>query len=199
MLLGILRRQAAGGSLVEAAAVSIDGRICGRYTGGMVSHLFLALLAVHTEGRPQVGDVAPAFEAKTLAGANVNSTSLRGQVTVVEFFASWCEPCREGLFDVLAIRKGLGQPFEVVVVAVEGDVPALQEFLANHPLPTGVTVVLDREGAVARAFGEDRLPTTFFLSEDIVIRHINRGHGAGFRARSTHWLTEMLAHRRRQK
>ena len=143
--------------------------------------------------RPQVGDHVPAFAARTLTGKTVRSDTLPGRVTAVEFFASWCEPCKQGLSELLAVRHELGPRFELVVVAVEGDLPALRKFLAAHPLPADTTVALDGDGTLARAFGEDRLPTTFFLDETATIRHINRGHGPGFRARAKHWLTEMLA------
>jgi hypothetical protein len=54
-------------------------------------------------------------------------------------------------------------------------------------------VVLDGDGVLARTFGEDRLPTTFFLDAKLIIRHINRGHGSGFRERAARWLSAMLA------
>jgi thiol-disulfide isomerase/thioredoxin len=142
--------------------------------------------------RPHVGDPAPTFEAQTLAGTNVRSDSLRGQITVVEFFASWCEPCKESLAEVLALRESLGAHFGLMVVAVQGDVPALRDFFAGHPLPAGMVVALDGDGVLARAFGEDRLPTTFFVDAKAIIRHINRGHGSGFRERAARWLSGML-------
>jgi thiol-disulfide isomerase/thioredoxin len=114
-------------------------------------------------------------------------------VTVVDFFASWCQPCKEGLSEILTVRQKLGPRFELMIVAVEGDTLALRDFLASQPLPAETTVALDRNGALARAFGEDRLPTTFFLDDKAIIRHINRGHGFGYRARAARWLTEMLA------
>ena len=152
----------------------------------MISLLLLPLLAAGA-ARPHVGEPAPAFEARTLAGK-----SLRGQVTVVEFFASWCTPCKESLSEILAIRESTKAHFALMLVAVEGDVPALKDFVAGHALPAGSVVALDGEGVLARAFGEDRLPTTFFVDAKMTIRHINRGHGAGFRERATRWLSAMV-------
>ncbi len=162
----------------------------------MVSLLLLPLLVAGLAARPQIGEPAPSFETRTLAGTSLRDDMLRGRVTVVDFFASWCEPCRDGLSEILAIRKSLGQRFDLVVVAVEGDSPALKDYLASHPLPAGTTVALDGDGALARAFGADRLPTTFFVDARAIIRHINRGHGSGFRVRSLQWLTDMLARHR---
>lgn len=158
----------------------------------MIQLLLLPLLAAGA-AQPHVGEPAPAFVAQTLAGGSVRGDSLRGQVTVVEFFASWCEPCKESLSEILAIRKSLGPHFALLVVAVEGEAPSLKDFFASHSLPAGTTVVLDGDGVLARAFGEDRLPTTFFLDARMVIRHINRGYGSGFRERATRWLSTMLA------
>jgi thiol-disulfide isomerase/thioredoxin len=158
----------------------------------MISLLLLPLLTA-SAARPHVGEPAPAFAARTLAGGSVRGDSLRGQVTVVEFFASWCEPCKESLAEILAIRESLGSRFGLLVVAVEGEVPALKDFFAGHSLPAGTTVALDEDGVLARAFGEDRLPTTFFLDARMIIRHINRGHGSGFRERAARWLSTMLA------
>ena len=95
--------------------------------------------------------------------------------------------------EILAIRESLGLHFGLMVVAVESDAAALRSFFASHPLPAGSVVALDGEGRLARAFGEDRLPTTFFLDARMIIRHINRGHGSGFRKRATQWLSTMLA------
>ena len=160
----------------------------------MISLLLLPLLVANLT-RPQVGEAAPVFAARTLAGVDAREVSLQGRVTVVDFFASWCQPCKEGLSEILAVRQELGARFRLMIVAVEGDTPALRYSLAVYSLPAETTVALDRDGGLARAFGENRLPTTFFLDDRAIIRHINRGHGSGYRARATRWLTQMLATR----
>jgi peroxiredoxin len=143
--------------------------------------------------RPHVGDPTPTFKAQTLEGQSVNGAKLHGQVTVVEFFASWCQPCKESLSETLAIRDRLASRFGLMVVSVDSEIQPLKDFIASHPLPAGAILVLDGDGTLARSFGEDRLPTTFFLDSKMIIRHINRGHGKGFRERATRWLADMLA------
>jgi thiol-disulfide isomerase/thioredoxin len=157
----------------------------------MIPFLLLSLLMADAT-RPQVGDSAPPFQARSLTGKIVRGEDLQSHVTVVEFFASWCQPCKEGLSEILIIRQKLEPHFALMIVSVEGEAPALREFIAHQPLPEDATVVLDGNGELARRFGEDRLPTTFFLDEKATIRHINRGHGVGFRARATRWLSDML-------
>jgi hypothetical protein len=78
-------------------------------------------------------------------------------------------------------------------VAVESEAPALREYFVRIPPPEGAIVVHDTTGEVARRWGKDRLPTSFFVDRGAVIRHINRGHGPGFRARATRWLQRLLA------
>lgn len=150
--------------------------------------LFFLLAA---SASPKIGDEAPAFSLATLDGKEVDRTWLSGQVTVVEFFATWCVPCRENLDDLRANQQEFGNRVRTLVVAV--DEPAkVRKFLEAYPRFAQAAWTSDANGEVARRFGEDRLPTTFFLDEGAVIRHINRGHGPGFSRRATGWLRAMV-------
>jgi thiol-disulfide isomerase/thioredoxin len=146
---------------------------------------------------PVIGDPAPATALATLSGSGFGRDQLAGRTTAVEFFASWCLPCRESLEDLRGIRAELGPDLKIVIVAVEGATPAVRAFFAAHPPPPDAVVALDVRGETARRWGEDRLPTTFFLDRAAIIRHINRGHGRGYRARASRWLRTMLDDRHR--
>jgi cytochrome c biogenesis protein CcmG/thiol:disulfide interchange protein DsbE len=153
-----------------------------------------ALLVVATlaGGRPGVGDVAPSLELDALDGKAFRQSQLLGRVTVVDFSATWCRPCREARRDLATILGDLGPRIHVVLVDVGEDPALVRRSLDEERPPIGTTVLLDRDGAAARRWGQDRFPTTFLLDESGVIRHINRGWGAGYRERVIGWLRRLL-------
>jgi cytochrome c biogenesis protein CcmG/thiol:disulfide interchange protein DsbE len=150
----------------------------------------LAVLLLLLAAGPLIGDRAPALDGATLDGRPTSVARVAGAVTVVDFFATWCEPCRRSVAD-LDTLPGV----KLVIVAVQGDVPAVREYFARHPPPASATVVLPGAADSARRWGADRLPTVFFLDRGLTVRHINRGHGPQFRARAAGWVRGMATAR----
>jgi len=151
----------------------------------------MAALATSGSPRPGVGSVAPALVLETLAGQRLTGGQLGGQVTIVAFFATWCQPCHRALGDLAAIRAGAGVPTRMIVIAVGEQAETVRRFLATHPLPAGAELALDVDGTAAHRWGQDRFPTTFLVDGGGIIRHINRGWGAGYRERIDRWLRDM--------
>jgi len=154
------------------------------------------ILALTTAGgdaaAPIIGDAAPPIAAEMLDGAKPVDHLPPGDITVVDFFATWCRPCHRALADLVALRADLGPRIHVLLIDVEEDPARVRRFLAETQLPEGALVALDRTGAVARRWGQDRFPTTFLVDDKSVIRHINRGWGTGYRERLGRWLRAML-------
>jgi thiol-disulfide isomerase/thioredoxin len=87
---------------------------------------------------------------------------LKGQVVLVDFFASWCEPCRKSLPFYRELKQRHPGGFEILAVSVDEDEGDLQRFLERvGPLPFPVT--RDASGASARRFGVERMPTSVLL------------------------------------
>jgi cytochrome c biogenesis protein CcmG/thiol:disulfide interchange protein DsbE len=141
---------------------------------------------------PHIGDPAPALDLATRDGKRLTAVPA-GQVAVVEFFATWCGPCRENLDELHDLRAASDGRVQVIAVAVEGDLPRVRAYFAARPALADVVVAFDDGLRAAHRWGETRLPTTFFVDGGGVVRHINRGHGPGFRARAESWLRAMQA------
>jgi peroxiredoxin len=116
-------------------------------------------------GGADVGAAAPDFELRTLDGGAVRLADLRGRPVVVNFWASWCNPCRRE-FPLLAQAVTEHERDQLAVVGVtfrdiESDSRDFVEEM-NASWPQGV----DEDGVVAEAFGVRAIPQTFFLDAD---------------------------------
>jgi cytochrome c biogenesis protein CcmG/thiol:disulfide interchange protein DsbE len=124
-------------------------------------------------GPPQVGSVAPDFALAGVDGGTVRLGDFRGRIVLVNFWASWCEPCRQ---EMPAIQDFLrSQPGALAVVGVdEGESPTtVALFLRDHPY--GWTFALDRDSRVGGLYGVGFLPTSFWIDARGIVRAVHRG------------------------
>ena len=121
----------------------------------------------------EVGQEAPDFTLQNLEGNQVSLSSFKGKVVIVDFFASWCPPCREEIPDFIELEKAYGAGgFAMVGVALVSRQEAsdfAKSMGINYP------VLLD-DGKVSVAYGPVRaIPTTFVLDKDMKIAKIYIG------------------------
>lgn len=116
------------------------------------------------------GGPTPPLALKDLDGHLHELADYRGKVLVVNFWATWCAPCREELPSLERLRDALrGRPFEVLAVNVAEGESRVKRFLADVPLR--IPVLLDRNGDAQRAWRVRGLPATFFLDPEGSIRY----------------------------
>lgn len=150
---------------------------------GKPSRVHAALLApadIPEVGRPDVpapvaaaqatglalGSPLPALTVRTLDGASVTTTSLRGDVVLLNVWASWCEPCREELPSLEALHRRLGKRgLRVVGVSVDRERTAeeLKELTRGS---LTFPIWHDPEDQASRAFGVELLPATFLFDRE---------------------------------
>ncbi|WP_434423565.1 peroxiredoxin family protein [Nannocystis pusilla] len=139
---------------------------------------------------------APEFSLQDRAGQTVNLADLRGKFVVINFWATWCEPCiREWpQLDRLAERLADRDDVVILAVSVDQDQSLVAPFLARMGLEqTGVRVLWDPTGKLHTAYGSEKLPDTYFVGADgqLVHAYINvRDWG---RPAAHHCVESMLA------
>ena len=119
----------------------------------------------------------PAFALSDLEGRSHGLANSAGDLVLVHFFATWCEPCREELASLRTLVEGQNVaesgPLSVIAVNV-GEVPSrVRRFLEGTPV--NFPVLLDSDRAVTRAWTVHALPTTFVLDRTLVPRLVVEG------------------------
>ncbi len=139
--------------------------------------LALAVLLSACGGQPPTlltpaGDAAPLppdTAVPLIDGQSLGLDSLRGQVLLLDFWATWCVPCTDALPAYGQIHDRLGsRGFTVVAVSVDEDPGAVQAFLRAHPLPYHVAI--EPQADLAGRLGVQMLPTTFLVDREGRIR-----------------------------
>lgn len=125
--------------------------------------------------QPISSDPKPAFALPDLDGATRSLDQSAGKITLVHFFATWCEPCREELASLSGLVEKQPAAGRITVLAVNvAEVPArVRRFLESAPVK--FPVLLDGDRAVTRAWGISVLPTTVVLDRALVPRRLVEG------------------------
>ena len=149
--------------------------------------LLVPAASAHSASRPATGDAIPAFKLAAVGGT-IESDSLRGRVVYVDFWASWCEPCRRSFPWLAELQQRYGEKgFTVVAINLDQDRKAADAFLAKYPAP--FHVAFDPQGKTAEAFHIEVMPTSFLVGRDgrVLERH------SGFNPKKSLEVEERIA------
>jgi len=124
---------------------------------------------------------APDFTLKALDGKDLALSSLKGKVVIIDFWATWCPPCREEIPGFIELyKKYKDQGLEIVGVSVDKDEGKLRKFVegngVNYPIVTSTKEVTEAYGGI------QSIPTTFILDRqlNIVTKHVGYAEPAAF-------------------
>lgn len=163
-----------------------------RASGGRLAALAVAILAGVASGcdvapsHTETGRVVPAYAAPTLAGEAVSLESLRGEVVLLNVWATWCYPCRKEMPSFEALHRELvDQGLKVVAVSIDrsGAAGEIESFLEEHGIT--FTILHDPDMNVGKTFRTIGVPETFLIDRHgrLVQRWIGRidGHSPAVR------------------
>jgi peroxiredoxin len=122
---------------------------------------------------PAVGHPAPDFTLTTLTGETFTLSELRGKPVVLNFWATWCPPCRAELPELEAAAER--HDGEIVIAGVNQAEATDQVREFAEAMDLGFVIPLDVDAQVSREYGARSLPTTFFIDREGIIRQIQIG------------------------
>ncbi len=159
----------------------LSGRGTVRVLSLLLAALVLALSGCQRDGQElgaggftvAEGKSAPDIAVRALNGADLRLSQLKGRVVLLNFWATWCPPCREEIPSMMRLNAAMAdRPFQMVAISLdEGGRTAIESFFrANGYLLPAYT---DVEGRAADAFGVTGVPETFLIDKQgIVVRKI---------------------------
>jgi cytochrome c biogenesis protein CcmG/thiol:disulfide interchange protein DsbE len=116
---------------------------------------------------------APDFSLVNAKGGNIKLSDYRGKVVIVDFWATWCPPCRKGIPDLIDIKKQYGDAVAIIGISVDTDskgevVPFIQRMGINYPIVYSTPEVVQAYGGI------DGIPTSFVVDKSgkIVDMHV---------------------------
>ncbi|WP_317929991.1 TlpA disulfide reductase family protein [Halioxenophilus sp. WMMB6] len=135
--------------------------------------------AAPTFASVEIKGTAPDFTLKTKGGENFRLAEHRGEVLFINFWASWCGPCRQEMpiLDELHQRyEGAG--FKVIGITIDEDTSEADALLKK--IPVSFPVLYDAQSQVSRLFDVDAMPTSVLIDRSGKMRFLHRGYKPGF-------------------
>jgi cytochrome c biogenesis protein CcmG/thiol:disulfide interchange protein DsbE len=155
---------------------------------------FWFVLALGTGARAEVapGQPAPDFEAATLSHQTLKLSSLRGKVVLLDFWASWCEPCKKELplLSKLAPRLRT-RGIEVVAVNIDDDPARAAAFVQQKDIH--LTIIADSGKKIVGRWEPPKMPSSYVIDRSGVVRAIHGGFESGDEAKLESQLTSLVA------
>ena len=132
--------------------------------------VLLCSIADAADLKPWTGGPPPALALNDLDGRAHRLADYRGKVVLVNFWATWCGPCRDEMPSIQELKdKMAGRPFVVLAVNLDEPESRIRKFLSQMKLD--FAILLDPDRKVARAWGARILPATYIIGADGKIRY----------------------------
>jgi len=122
---------------------------------------------------------APDFTLKSRSGENIKLSDLRGDVVMINFWASWCGPCRQEMPHLETLSKEYKDyGFTLLGVNLDEKQPQAEKLLAQ--IPVSFPILFDPTSSISKLYNIDAMPTTILIDRDGNLRHLHRAYRPGF-------------------
>jgi peroxiredoxin len=153
--------------------------------------LLISMWIVAPANAASIQGKAPNFTLKSNSGKNVKLSELRGQVVLLNFWASWCGPCRQEMPLLEKLHKrysALG--FTVLGVNVEEDPRKAKTLLKD--ISVSFPILFDTSNKVSKQYKVSAMPSTIMIDRDGNMRYLHKGYKPGDEAQYKKWVKQLI-------
>ena len=157
----------------------------------LITIFLLASLANTNLSANTISGEAPNFTLKSNSGKNIKLSELRGQVVLINFWASWCGPCRQEMPELKKLYskyKKLG--FTILGVNVEEDNTEALKIIKDDKI--SFPVLFDTENKVSRLYDVTGMPTTVLVDRNGNMRYLHRAYKPGDIDKYKKWVKQLI-------
>jgi len=124
---------------------------------------------------PSVGAPAPDFTLPGIDGTSVTLSEYQGQVVLLNFWASWCPPCRSEMPSMERLHRTLdNEDFVIIAVSIDGGgTNKVEDFISQNGYT--FTILHDKNQVVADPYGIEAIPTSYIIDKDGTVVEVSRG------------------------
>jgi peroxiredoxin len=156
-----------------------------------LSASLLAVANLASAATPAVGSNAPDFTLKTLGGPNLRLQEQRGKVVLVNFWATWCGPCRKEMPHLNRIAdKYKSSGLVLLGVNIDDDVRNASEVAKK--LAVSFPVLLDTDKRVSKLYDLNSMPSTMVIDRSGRVRYLHRGYQDGYEDQYEKQIRDLL-------
>ncbi len=150
-----------------------------------------ALLAVSSAGADTGKGAAPDFTLKSSSGENLRLSEYRGEVVMINFWASWCAPCRQEM-PLLDALYNQYQPmgFTILGVNVEEDSSKAKKLLGE--IPVNFPILFDNKSDVSKLYNVVAMPSTVLVDRNGNMRYLHQGYKPGYEDAYQQQIRELI-------
>ena len=136
--------------------------------------------------------LAPDFTLKTLDGQEITLSQLKGKVVLLDFWATWCGPCRESIPHLIQLYKTYRENgFEMIGMSLDkGDTDVVRNFAKSLDIPYPIVIAPEE---VVRNYRVTSIPTTFFIDKEGKIRERITGFNSTISQQMTAKITDLTS------
>ncbi len=148
--------------------------------GVLVTLLMFSILGC-SGGRPpaeeelHIGSEAPSFRLRDLGGAEVSLDQYRGKIVMLDFWATWCNPCRISMPILEDLQREFSNDMSLLAINMQEPRSDVSGYVEKRKLRS--RVLLDEQGRVAETYGASSIPMQVLIDRQGIIRHVQVGVG----------------------